>query len=132
MTSKSFRKFLKEEEAKSPYMDALKDELGIDSRDMEKEPMVGSFFSIGRDINNIGPYRIVKIIRDEDGKPTHAVVKTMEDKAIKNRRYRDEEEGMKRIEGDAEEKTLVVSIGDLDKLMSQDFQPPPQPAGGMV
>lgn len=132
MKAKSFKKFVEDREASSPYIDALKDELGVDSRDMEKEPQVGSFFSIGKDIKNVGAYRVVKIIRDSEGNPTHAVVKSMEDRAIKSRRYRDEEGGMKRVDGEADEETMVVPIDDLDKLLSQDFQPPPQPAGGIV
>lgn len=132
MKAKSFSKFLEERAASSPYIDALKDELGVDSRDMEKEPQVGSFFSIGKDIKNVGAYKVVKIIRDSEGNPTHAVVRSMEDRAIKSRRYRDEEGEMKRVDGDSDEETMVVPIDDLDKLLSQDFQPPPQPAGGIA
>jgi hypothetical protein len=132
MRAKSFRKFLeeKESEASSPYIDALQDELGIDSADLEKDPQLASFFSLGADTKNIGLYKILRIVRDEGGKPTHAVVRTMEDRSIKDRRYRDSEGTLKRIEGDAEERTLVVPIEDLDKLLSQDFQPPPAPPGG--
>jgi hypothetical protein len=132
MRAKSFRKFVEDKEAKSPYINALKDELGIDSRDMEMEPLIGSFFSLGNNIKNVGPYKVIKIIRDEDGNPTHAVVKMIEDKSIKNRNYRDEDGEMKRVELGSDEKAMVVPIDDLDKLMSQDFQPPPQPPGGIA
>ncbi len=123
---------MEDKEAKSPYINALKDELGIDSRDMEMEPLIGSFFSLGNNIKNVGPYKVIKIIRDEDGNPTHAVVKMIEDKSIKNRNYRDEDGEMKRVELGSDEKAMVVPIDDLDKLMSQDFQPPPQPPGGIA
>jgi hypothetical protein len=132
MRAKSFGKFVEEKEGSSPYINALQDELGIDSRDLEEEPQVASFFSLGNDAKNIGLYRIVKIIRDGDGNPTHAVVKTMEDKSIKSRRYRDGEGGMKRVDGETDEESFVVPIEELDKLMSQDFQPPPAAPGGMA
>jgi hypothetical protein len=131
MEPKSFRKFLedKESEASSPYIDALKDELGIDPRDLSADPQVASFYSLGGNTKNIGVYRVVKLIRDDQGNPTHAVVKTIEDKSIKDRRYREKDGGMSRLDGDSEEQTLIVPIGELDKLMSQDFQPPPAQAG---
>lgn len=136
MRAKSFRKFVEDKEGsedpQSPYLKSLEDELGIDPRDLEKDPQVASFFSMDGDVKNLGLYRIVKLIRDDEGNPTHAVVKTMEDGSVKNRRYRDEDGTLKGVGGDAEEKTLVVPIEDLDKLMSQDFQPPPQAPGGMV
>lgn len=125
MRAKSFRKFVEEKEAQTPYLNSLEDELGIDPRDLEKDPQMASFFSLGGDIRNLGLYRIVKIVRDDDGNPTHAVVKTMEDPSVRNRRYRGDGDDMKRIEGDGEEGTFVVPIEELDKLMSQDFQPPP-------
>lgn len=131
MGPKSFRKFVEDSEAAaSPYIGALEDELGIDPRDLEKDPQMASFYSLGKDVKNIGIYRVVRIVRDEVGKPTHAVVKTVEDPSVRNRKYRDSEGGMKQVDGDEEEKTFVVPIEDLDKLMSQDFQPPPEAPGG--
>lgn len=131
MGPKSFRKFVEDKEAAaSPYIDSLEDELGIDPRDLEKDPQMASFYSLGKDIKNVGIYRVVRIIRDGSGTPTHAVVRSMEDRTVRNRRYRDGEGGIKRVDGDGEERNFVVPIGDLDKLMSQDFQPPPEAPGG--
>lgn len=113
------------EKAQSPYLNSLEDELGIDTRDLDKDPQMASFFSMGGSTKNIGLYRVVKILRDENGDPTHAVVRTIEDGSVKNRRYKGDGEGMKRVDGNEEEKTFVVPIEELDKLMSQDFQPPP-------
>lgn len=125
MAAKSFRKFVEDKEAAAPYLNSLEDELGIDPKDLGKDPQMASFYSLGGETKNIGLYRIVRIIRDDDGNPTHAVVKTIEDGSVKNRRYRGDGEDMKRMDGEAEERTLVVPIDELDKLMSQDFQPQP-------
>lgn len=131
MCPKSFRKFIEEteKETSSPHLDALGSEMGIDPRDLEKEPMVGSFFSMGNEIKNIGMYRIVRFKRDESGKITHAVVERMEDRAIKNRTYRDEDGALMQTKGSDEGDKMIVPIEDLDKLMSQSLQPPP--AGAM-
>lgn len=134
MCPKSFRKFVEESEkgGSSPHLDALGSEMGIDARDLEKEPMVGSFFSMGDEIKNIGMYRVVRFKRDDSGKITHAVVERIEDRAIKNRTYRDGEGGVVQTGGDDGGKKMIVPIEDLDKLMSQSLQPPPQAPGGIV
>lgn len=123
MTEKSFRKFLEEQENKSPYLSSLADELGLDPRDMEKEPQVASFFSMGGTTNNIGSYRIVKFKRNEDGEITHAVVKKINDPVVKKRTYKDKDGEFVRIDDEQGEETFLVPVEDLDKLLSQDFQP---------
>jgi hypothetical protein len=132
MNPKSFRKFLEDKESSSPHIDALEDELGIDPRDIEKEPQIASFFSFGKEVRNIGAYKVVSIKRNKEGKITHAVVERRDDRAIKNRRYRDEDGKMTRMNSNYETERMVVPIEDLDKLMSQDFQPPETPPGGMM
>jgi hypothetical protein len=132
MTAKSFRKFVEDREAKSPHIDAMQDELGIDPRDLEKEPQVASFFAMGKEVRNIGPYRIISFKRDDEGKITHAVVRRYDDPSTKSRRYRDEDGGMVRMNKNNDSERMVVPIEDLDKLMSQDFQPPETPPGGMM
>lgn len=129
---KSFKEFLKEEENKHPYISSLEDELGIDTRDLEKEPQIGSFFSMGNITKNVGPYKILKFKRNDDGEITHAIVKNIDDHAIKNRKYKDQEGNLIKIDNEeVKTKTFLVPIQDLDKLMSQDFQPPPAPPGGI-
>lgn len=128
MDEKSFRKFLEEEE-KSPYLSALQDELGLDPGDLEKEPQIASFFSMGGITNNLGSYKIVKFKRNDEGKITHAMVRKINDPVMKKRIYKDKEGETVRVDKEEEEKTFIVPIGDLDKLLSQDFQPQP---GGMV
>lgn len=132
MRAKSFRKFVEDKEASSPHINAMQDELGIDPRDLEKEPQVASFFAMGKEIRNIGPYRIMSLKRDDNGNITHAVVRRFDDRGIINRRYRDEEGSMMRMKKDANSERMLVPIEDLDKLMSQDFQPPEAPPGGMM
>lgn len=132
MRAKSFRKFVEEKEASSPHIDAMYDELGIDPKDLEKEPQIASFFQMGKEVRNIGPYKIVSFKRNDDGRITHAVVKRFDDRGIQNRRYRDEDGGMVRMNKDNDSERMVVPIEDLDKLMSQDFQPPEAPPGGMM
>ena len=91
MAEKSFRSFLEEDENKSPYMASLEDEMGIDPRDLEKEPQIGSFFSFGKIASNIGPYKVVKFKRNEDGEITHAIVKQINDPIINSRKYKDKD-----------------------------------------
>lgn len=113
-------------------MDALGDEMGIDARDIEKEPMVASFFAMGDEVRNIGTYRVVSFKRDQSGRITHAVVERFNDKAIKDRRYRDEDGNMVRTQGGEGNERMLVPIEDLDKLMSQSLQPPASGAEGMA
>lgn len=125
MTQKSFRSFLEEEEQKS-YISSLQDELGIRPEDMESEPQIASFFSLGgKFIDNIGSYKIIKFQRNEDGKITHAVVKKINDSNILSRRYKEKKDKIFRVDSPEENETFLVKIEDLDKLLSQDFQPPP-------
>ena len=126
MRKKSFKSFLEEEEQKS-YISSLQDELGISPEDMESEPQIASFFSLGgKFIDNIGSYKIIKFQRNEDGKITHAVVKQINDSNILNRRYKEKKDKILRVDAPKENETFLVKIEDLDKLLSQDFQPPAQ------
>lgn len=127
MTHKSFKSFIEEKEQKNPYMSSLEDELGISPEDMESEPQIASFFSLGgKFIDNIGSYKILKFQKNQDGKITHALVKQMNDLNIPNRRYKEKKNKIVRVDSSEENKTFLVKIEDLDKLMSQDFQPPSQ------
>lgn len=123
MAEKSFRKFLEDEEKKSPYLSSLEDELGLEPADLEKEPQIASFFSLGGTTNNIGPYKIVKFKRNDDGEVTHAVVKRINDPVIKKRTYKDKDGETVRVDDEQSEDTYIVPVEDLDKLLSQDFQP---------
>lgn len=124
---KSFKKFIEE---KHPYISALEDEFGINAKDLEKEPQIGSFFSIGTgNINNIGSYKVIEFKRNEDGEITHAVVCQNNDLKLKNRQYKDKEGNISRVDQDKENKKFLVPIEELDKLLSQDFQPPENSGG---
>lgn len=125
MSEKSFKTFLKEEENKHPYLSSIEDELGINPADLEKEPQVASFFSFNKNINNIGTYKVVDFKRNSQGEITHAVVKQINDKNIKNRQYQNIDGEIKRTEKDSKDKTFIVPIKDLDGLMSQDFTQTP-------
>ncbi len=123
----SFKSFLEEKE--NPYLSSLEDELGIDIKDLKNEPQIASFYSFGKTIQNIGSYKILNFKRNEKGEITHAVVKQANDPVIKNRKYK-EKDGS--IEREREKESLkntdqifIVQIKDLDKLLSQDFTPPP-------
>jgi hypothetical protein len=125
---KSFKKFIEE---KHPYFSSLEDELGIDINDLQNEPQIGSFFSIGKgNISNLIPYKIIKFKRNNDGKITHAVVKKNSDLMIKSKQYKEKDGKILQVNKE-EEKRFIVPIEELDKLISQDFQPPPS-APGMV
>lgn len=133
MSEKTFKTFLEEEENKHPYMSVLQDDLGINPKDLEDEPQIASFFSLGNTIQNIGPYKIVKFNRNSDGKITNAVVRRVEIKGLSCKRYLDRDGGLSQTDKDPSEgETFVVDIKDLDSLLSQNFQPAPAPAGGVV
>lgn len=124
---KSFKNFIEEEEKnKHPFVSSIEDELGIPAKELNTEPQVASFFSLGGVINNIGPYKVIKFLKNSKDQITHAVIKSINDKSIRNRSYENKDGKMVRIDVEKEDKTHVVPIEDLDKLMSQDFTPPPQ------
>jgi predicted peptidase len=123
MKEKSFKTFLKEEENKHPFISSLEDELGIPPDELDTEPQVASFFSFDKNINNLGTYKIINFKTNEKGEKTHAIVKQINDKKIKNRQYQDKNGNLIRVEKPSEDKTFIVPIKDLDKLMSQDFVP---------
>jgi hypothetical protein len=136
MHKKSFRSFLEEEEKQS-YLSSLEDILGIDPRDMENEPQIGTFFSFGPEASeklgitsNVGPYTIKKLKRNKDGQITHAVVVKVNDPRIRKSDYKDEDGKMTRIPSEKENETFLVNIEDLEGLLKQDLEPPP--AAGMV
>ena len=121
---KSFKSFLKEEE-NSPYLTSIQDELGIDLRDLKKDPQVASFYSLGKTIQNIGSYIILEFKKNEKNQITHAVVLQINDPKIKNKKYKLKNgEIIKSKEN--KNKKFLIKIEDLDKLLSQDFQPPKQ------
>ena len=126
MAEKTFSEFLREDESKHPFLSSLRDELGIRPSDLEHEPQVASFFSLGGGTTNIAPYKVMGFKRNSSGKITHAMVKRTSDRSISNRSYKDDGKGgFVKIDGSPGEKTFLVGIEDLDKLMSQDFQPQP-------
>lgn len=126
--NKSFKNFIKEEEQKNPhpFMSSIQDEIGISLKDLPKEVQIGSFYSVNGVISNIGPYKVVKSLKNDKGEITHAVIKIINDKSIKNRNYKNKDGKLVRVDAEKEDKTHIVPIGQLDKLMSQDFAPPPQ------
>lgn len=125
MKEKSFKTFLKEEENKYPFISSLEDELGIPADELGTEPQVGSFFSFDKNINNLGTYQILRFKKNDKGEKTHALVKQINDKKIRNRQYQDQEGKLVRVDKPLEDKIFLVPIKDLDKLMSQDFMPNP-------
>lgn len=118
---KTFRKFIEEKE-QAPYISSLEDELGINIKDLEKEPQIATFFAFGKgNISNISPYKIIEFKRNEDGKITHAVVCKNDEGPINSRQYQDKNGEITRVKNDTENKKFIVAIEDLDKLLSQDF-----------
>ena len=115
--SKSFRQFI-EDSDKSPLLSSMEDMLGIRPEDIKKEPLIGTFFKLGKG-TNLGSYRVLEFKRNSEGKITHALVQTLS----MDKTYKDDEEGyLNRVPNkNAEGATRLVAIGDLDKLMGQDF-----------
>lgn len=131
MNQKSFKTFLEEEE-KSSFIGSLEDELGITTDDLSKEPQIASFFSLGKVINNLGPYKILRFLKNEKGKVTHAVVLQINDKHIKNRQYKTVNDKIIKIANQEQDKTYVVPIEDLNDLLSQDFKPQGNSSGEVI
>lgn len=114
---KSFKKFVEEKED-GTLVSSLQDMFGINPEDLRNEPQLATFFSIASRGTNLGSYKIVGFKRSQDGRITHAVVKSMSMDKV----YKDDDGSPKRMPKGAEStEELLVPISDLDKLMSQDF-----------
>lgn len=121
---KSFKSFL--EEKNNPYLNSLQDELGIDLKDLKSDPQVATFYSLGKTIQNIGSYKILEFKRNDKNEITHAVVKQINDPKIKNRKYQIRNNKIIKNNKNQKNKIFLIKIEDLDKLLSQDFQPSQQ------
>ena len=124
----SFKYFLESEE-QSGHLSALANDLGIEPEDMEGQPFVGSFFSLGKDAYNLSAYQVVDFKRDSSGKPTHAVIKLMSGGGRK--RYKKKGDKMLRVDDSPNDKTYLVSIDKLQDLMTQGLQQMGPPGGEM-
>jgi hypothetical protein len=119
----SFLQFLKEQEDKISYVDALGDELGIDMESLYKDPKYASFFSIGPNGVNIGIYKVLEFKKNSEGKITHAVVILDNDKTIKNKKYHMDSEKDVQVSNFNAKNKFVIKIEDLESLMTQGSQP---------
>jgi hypothetical protein len=117
----SFRNFLKNEE--ESYFSAMADQLGINPEDYKKDAKVGSFYSFGSNVVNIGPYSILDFKKNDNGEITHALVKQINDPRIHNMKYKND----LRTKADSDE-TFLIPIDDLQKLMMQGQDQPQQAA----
>lgn len=124
----SFLQFLKEQEDKISYVDALGDELGIDMESLYKDPKYASFFSIGPYGVNIGIYKVLEFKKNSEGQITHAVVALDNDKAIKNKKYSTGSDKDVQIPNFNGQNKFTIKIEDLESLMTQGSQPPQQGA----
>jgi hypothetical protein len=113
--AKSFKKFL--EDKGYPFIKSLDNILNIDTDQLENDPQIGTFFSMGLG-SNLWSYQVVGFKKDKNGNKTHAVIKPISaDKTYKN------DGKMSEIPNRAEMKEKIITIEDLDALMRQSFEP---------
>lgn len=121
-----FKDFIKKEDAS--YIDALKDQLGINPEDQKKDPKIASWISMGT-TRNLGPYTIVDYKKNKDGKITHALVK--KNNSLGSIDYKDDTKV-----SSSKDMTYLISIEDLENqimLQGQNQATPPQdPTGGIA
>lgn len=112
-----FRNWL-EAQVKPSLLGVLDRELGIDPKQFLGPRLWVGDLSIGNRRIPGGMYQIIKYNYDNDGNVISAVVRLSDIKGVKNRQYRSTKKGMKPTDSEAN-KPFVVSIEDLDKLMTQ-------------
>lgn len=98
-------------------MTSLKDVLGIDPEQLKKEPQVATFWKMGLG-TNLGAYKIVQFKRNDEGTITHAVVRRISN----DKTYKEKEGKFSKVPDPKGSEDILVSIGDLDALMQQDFK----------
>lgn len=117
-----FSEFIKKEES---YIDALKDQLGINPEDQKKDPKIASWIALGH-TRNLGPYTIIDYKKNKDGKITHALIK--KDKYPGSLNYKDD------LKVSDKSSTYLISIEDLENeimLQGQNKSAIPDPMGGI-
>jgi hypothetical protein len=118
MGEKTFRQFVEE-----GFVKSVEDNLGIKPEDMEHEPQIGKFYAGIGPGTNLGSYKIVRTIRNQKGEATHMVVRPIS----RDKTYKDEKGKWSQLEDGKEEsgREMTFSIKDMQKIMQQDFEPPP-------
>jgi hypothetical protein len=107
-----------EEKEQDTLVSSLEDTLGINPEDLKYEPQLATFFKIASHGTNLGSYKILHFKRNQNGKITHAILRPLNMDKV----YKDRDGSMKNIAGGKmPHKDVLVPIGELDTLMSQDF-----------
>jgi hypothetical protein len=129
MKNISFKKFLISEE--ESFFSAM-GKLGIHKDDYKKFPQYASFFALGRFPVNFGNYSILDYKKNENGDITHVLVKKINDSKVSSLNY-DKNNNEKLNQSDEDERFLI-SIDDLEELMSQGNQQQQDPGqmGGLM
>lgn len=105
-----------ENEEAETLVSSMQDILGINPEDLKNEPQIATFFKMGPNGTNMGSYKVVQFKRNENGQITHALVRPISvDKVYKDG-------GPKKLDSsNAPKGDFLVPIGELNKLLSQDF-----------
>lgn len=130
----SFRQFLEDQKPKPMnHLDALSDELGIHTDDLEKTPQVLANFQLNGKAYNLSGYQIVDLIRDDNGEVTAAKIKLINDPADETRKlFRKSKKTKKwvKIPDIDDDETYTVSVDQLNKMMTQGLDQG-NPGGGL-
>lgn len=107
-----------EDKEEETLMSSLEDMLGINPEDLRSEPQLATFFKIASHGTNLGSYKIMQFKRNEDGKITHAILRPISAQKV----YKDKGDSMKKMpSGSMPSGDVLVPVGELNALMSQDF-----------
>ena len=121
---KSFAQFIKLKEEESPnHIGSLEDEMGINPKDFEKIPQMGSNFKLGGVSFNTSPYEILSYNKDAKGKVVSAKIRLIND--ISNRTRKQVRDG-ERIPDHEDNQIYTIPIEKLNNLVSNGLSP----AGG--
>jgi len=135
----NFKQFLEFTEKPSGYLDTLRDELGIDPKVWQKNPMWMGNVSLGKLSYNGIMYQITRMV-EKDGRVTGAMIKPLAEQGNTQRAYRDRGGKMIRVQGAAPSGEQFVAIDVLNSMLTQGMMPagggagamPPDAGGGMI
>jgi hypothetical protein len=124
-----FKQFLEFSEKTPGYLDAVRDELGIDPKTWAKNPLWMGNISMGKLSYNGIMYQIVRMV-EKDGRVTGAIIKPAAEQGKTQRAYYDRGGKMIRVDA-APSGEQFVPINMLNSMLTQGMMPAGGAAGAM-
>jgi hypothetical protein len=116
----TFKQYLELDTRTLGYLDAMKDELGVDPTDVAKIPQVASNFTMGGTAYNNGAYRIKGFRKDHSGRITHAEVELLNNLVPGQKQFVHQNGKYVRLnKNGSDNRIFLVPIAKLNTLMTQ-------------